>query len=67
MPEPSVDELTARALQKHEDETARAQREQEERDAAFARSLDMQLNLGPGDAPRRDASGSSAVNMPGAW
>jgi hypothetical protein len=39
------DERAARELQRWEEESARARREQEEKDAELARTLDLELNM----------------------
>ncbi|KAI0255121.1 hypothetical protein BJV78DRAFT_1181456 [Lactifluus subvellereus] len=71
------DERAARELQRLEEESARARREQEERDAELARTLDLELNFdrggeraregprGPSHPPRH--VGMVGDNMPGGW
>jgi hypothetical protein len=44
------DERAAREWQRWEEEDARVRREQEERDAELARTLDLELNIGGGGA-----------------
>ena len=52
------DERAARELQQRwEEESARARREQEERDAELARTLDQELNMGGGGGGAQDEPG----------
>lgn len=47
-----VNERAARELQRSEEESVRARREQEERDAELARTLDLELNADAESAPQ---------------
>jgi hypothetical protein len=69
------DEWAARELQRREEESARALREQEERDAQLARTLNMELNFGCGGEERPRGSPHYPLrhaemvgdDMPGGW
>ena len=74
----NADERAAREWQRWEEESARARREQEERDEELARTLDMELNMdssAPQDEPDRRSysklprlsTGVVKSSMPGEW
>jgi len=59
----NADEHAVRELQLLEEERMRARREQEERDAEFARTLDRELNLGQ-DSAESAPQGSGRPSLP---
>jgi len=63
------DEGAAREWQRWEEEDARVRREQEERDAELARTLDLELNMGDGRPSHSQLPRLSAgvVENTGGW